>query len=172
MSGKKAAAAVSSITLKGFPLGDSWTRFDALFQKYGTMYGVPWKWLKAIAMNESTLGTNPRVQLGMREPTNKASVSYDNLSYGLMQLRVETAGDFEKGTTFVDLNDAEKSIRIASKFVAWIMKQFPRASTDFEKNVFMSYNQGVAGTKKGYTGALPYWEKTKKHLAIVNERHP
>lgn len=173
MSGKKAAAAVSSVISAGkYPTGDAFTKYDALFQKYGAMYGVPWKWMKAICMSESMLGTNSRVALGLREPLNKDSVSFDNLSWGLMQLRVETAKDFEKNTTYADLNNAEASIRIAAKFIAWIMKQFPAVETDFQKKVVMSYNQGVGGTKKGYTGALPYWEKFQKHMAVINERQP
>lgn len=172
MSGKKAAAAVGTLVKGRYPTGADWTRFDALFQKYGTMYGVPWKWMKAICMSESMLGTNSRVQLGLREPNNPESVSYDNLSYGLMQLRVETARDYEKSTTFADLNDAEKSIRIAARFIAWIMKQFQSSDPEFQKKVVMSYNQGVAGTKRGFKGALPYWEKFQKHIAVVNERHP
>lgn len=166
MSGKKASASTK------YPSGDAWTKYDALFQKYGSMFNVPWKWLKAVAMNESSLGANSRVALGLREPMNKASVSFDNLSWGLMQLRVETANDFEKGTTFADLNNPETSIRIAAKFFAWVMKQFPSVDPEFQKKVIMSYNQGVAGTKRGYTGALPYWDKFLKHMAVINERQP
>lgn len=173
LSGKDAAASVVKSVISGkYPTGPDFTKYDALFQKYGSMFGVPWKWLKAVCMSESMLGTNPRVALGLREPLNKASVSYDNLSWGLMQLRVETAKDFEKNTTYADLNNAETSIRLAAKFFAWIMKQFSTVDVDFQKKVIMSYNQGVGGTKKGYTGALPYWEKFQKHMAVINERQP
>jgi soluble lytic murein transglycosylase-like protein len=132
---------------------------------------VPWTWLKAIALNESTLGTNPKVALGLKEPGNSASVSYDGLSWGLMQVRVETANDFIKGTTFKDLNDPQKAVKIAAMFIAWIMRQFPNdKGEDLKKKVFMSYNQGVGGTKKGYTGAAPYWDKSQKHLAMIAKR--
>jgi hypothetical protein len=172
--GRKAAA--SEIPMKNSqpitPLAPSFTRYDALFKKYGQQFGVSWRLLKVIATIESTLGENPRVALGLRDPSNKASVSYDNLSWGLMQLRVETANDYEKGTTYADLNNAETSIRIAAKFFAWIQRQFPRTDSDWLKKVVMSYNQGVAGTKRGYTGALPYWEKFQKQMALLNDRQP
>lgn len=157
---------------RGLPEGEAWTKYDALFQSYGTRYGVPWRWLKALALNESTLGTHPKVALGLKEPTNKASISEDGLSWGLMQLRTTTASQFEPNTTYIQLNNAENSIRLAAKFFAWIMKQFDSKDPKFTQNVVMSYNQGVAGTKKGYTGALPYWTKFQNSLAIVNERHP
>jgi len=168
---KKAAAAPS--TSINVPSGDAFTRWDALFKKYGAQYGVPPKWLKAICIVESALGTNERVALGLKYPAYEKSVSYDNLSYGLMQLTVATANDMEKGTHFVDLNDPEKAVRIGAKFVAWVMKQFPNepASTLPEK-VFKSYNQGVAGTKKGYKGADPYWVKIQKALAEIQKKQP
>lgn len=142
--------------------------YDSLFKKYGEEQDIPWEWLKTIAMIESTLGLNPRVALGIKEPNNPKSVSYDNLSYGLMQLRVSTACDFEKGITFKDLNNPETSIRIAAKFFKWIKNQFKdKQGEELEKLVIMSYNQGVGGTKKGYKGALPYYEKFKKYYPLI-----
>lgn len=172
-TGKKAAASEIEMPTKPLPPpGSNWTRFDALFKKYGAQFGVSWRLLKTIAMIESNLGENPRVALGLREPANKSSVSYDNLSWGLMQLREVTANDYEKGVTYVQLNDPEIAIRIAAKFFAWIQKQFPSTDPEWTKKVVMSYNQGVAGTKRGNKGALPYWDKFQKNMAIVNERHP
>jgi soluble lytic murein transglycosylase-like protein len=173
LSGKQAAASVvAMVKRRGIPEGEAWTRFDKLFKEYGARYNVPWKWLKALALNESTLGTHPKVALGFREPLNKASISEDGLSWGLMQLRVKTAQDFEKDITYDKLNNPEIAVRVAAKFFAWIMKQFDKNDPKFTQNVVMSYNQGVAGTKKGYTGALPYWTKFQNSLVIVNERHP
>ena len=144
--------------------------YDSLFKKYGEEQEVPWLWLKTISMIESSIGMNPRVALGIKEPKNSKSVSYDNLSYGLMQLRVETANDFEKGTTFETLNNPEASIRIASKFIKWIKNQFKdKQGAELERLVIMSYNQGVGGTKKGYKGAIPYYAKFQKYYAEVSK---
>jgi hypothetical protein len=58
------------------------------------------------------------------------------------------------------------------RFFAWIQRQFPTTDPEWMKKVVMSYNQGVAGTKRGNKGALPYWDKFQKNMAILNERQP
>ncbi len=156
----KAAVSKALVVIKGTPTGAAWTRFDPLYQKYGAKYGIDWKLLKAIALNESLNGTYPSVALGLREPTNPDSVSDDGLSYGLMQVTLTTAQDFRKGTTMADLNNPEIAVELAAKFFQWAYKQFPNDTGEAQrKKVVMSYNQGVAGTQKGRTAAFPYYER-------------
>ncbi len=169
----KTAAAQQAITVASAPKAgtESWTRFDALYKKYGAQYGVNWKWLKAIALNESSNGTNSRVALGIREPANKASVSYDNKSWGLMQFVVATANDRIPGTTYIDLNNPEYSIKLGAMHFVWMMKQFPNEAPDsLLKKIVLSYNQGVGNTKNGkdYTGE--YYPRFMRNLALVESR--
>lgn len=172
--GKKAAAAAASTisNLTGSMYKEpQWSKWDSLFKKYGTQFGVDWKLLKAICMTESGLGTHPTVVRGLKDPTDPKSVSEDKLSWGLMQIRVVTANDFEKGITFKDLNNPDTAVRIAAKFFAWLKKQFPNDTGEtLTKKIVMSYNQGAGATKSGKTYAAPYYEKYKKNIAIINSK--
>jgi len=65
-------------------ISDPFTKYDNLFHTYSSMYSVPWRWLKAIAMNESNLGRAPSVAAGILNPSDVTqSVSSDGKSYGL-----------------------------------------------------------------------------------------
>ena len=162
----KAIVSNSSMTKEPY-----WSKWDALFKKYASQFGVDWRWLKAIAMNESALGTHPSVALGLREPSNPKSVSDDKLSWGLMQVKVDTANDMEKGITFKDLNNPETAIRIGAKYIAFVKTRFPRDSgEELTKKVIMSYNQGYGNTLKGKTYAAPYWERFQRHMALINSK--
>lgn len=168
LAGGTAAAAKVIITNSKMTKEPYWSKWDALFQKYGTQYGVDWKLLKAICMTESGLGTHPSVQLGIQDPTNPKSVSDDKLSWGLMQIRVATANDFEKGVTFKDLNNPDTAVRIAAKLFAWLKKQFPNDTGEtLVKKIVMSYNQGAGATKQGKTYAAPYYDKYVKHRDLI-----
>lgn len=169
---KPAAASVSKAILsKGYPTGAAWSKWDSLFKKYGEQYKVPWSWLKAICMTESALGTAKSVMAGLKNPSDPLSISTDGLSWGLMQIRVETANDMEKGTTWVKLNDPETAVRIAAKFLRWLINQFPeKKGNELTKAVIMSYNQGAGNTKKGKTYAAPYWEKFNTNIQIMRDR--
>src|ERR1035437_4624891 len=132
-----------------------WNKYDAWFKQYGDRYGANPQWLKAFALNESSLGANKAVALGISDPKNPLSVSYDGKSWGLMQFLVTTANDFMPGITFDQLNDPETAINIAAQYVAKMISQFPGETPDtLLHKVVISYNQGVGNTKKGndYTG--------------------
>ena len=49
---------------------ENWTKWDNDFIAAGKTYQVPWTWLKAIALNESSLGAYPSVAHGIQEPTD------------------------------------------------------------------------------------------------------
>lgn len=124
----------------------NWTQYDALFQKYAQLYGVPdWRVLKAFAIQESDLGNNPRVLAG--------ALSYDGKSKGLMQFTLPTAQRFGgQQLTLDSLNNAELSIELAGKFVGYLWKRY---NGDLRK-VVISYNQGEGNTDKGRLNEK-YW---------------
>lgn len=133
-----------------------WNTYDSLFKKYASEYNLDWKMLKAIAINESSLGQDSRVE--------KREWSSDGKSRGLMQLTVPTANDYE----LVDANgldNPETSIRIAAKFLHDLTKTF---LTNTQK-IVMSYNQGAGNTLKGKMYALEYYTRWLNHYKLVEE---
>lgn len=150
---------------------DAWRKFDALFKKYGATFGVDWKTLKAIALNESSLGTYPSVALGIREPSSvNASKSQDGLSWGLMQVTISTARTLDPLATAEKLNDPEYSIRLAAAYLKQLQSMFSQLEW-----VVKSYNQGPGNSQKERSGqskgfADEYWARFQRNLKLVNER--
>lgn len=156
-------------------------KYDGLFQKYGTEYGVPWKILKRMAYVESTLGQNSRVAIGLKNPNDiKGSTSTDGLSWGLMQMTLATAYDYDKMATPAKLNDPDYSIRLAAQHTKLLIKYFPINSDNYERNIVMAYNQGQgnqlafikaekAGTlaSSSYPAARNHWAKYLKAKEII-----
>lgn len=145
----------------------AWNKYDPLYKKYGTLYNVPWQWLKAISIVESNQGQAKSVARGLSYPSDVAgSVSSDGLSWGLMQTTVATARQFESVVTQVGLNDPETSVRIAAKYLQWVMKNYFKD----QESVFRAYNGGP-GWKKGSIKSLAmtqdYYSKILKALAKV-----
>lgn len=126
------------------------TTYDELFKKYASRYGLDWKMLKAIALNESSLGLNKGL-----EPKGG--------TVGLMQIKLSTARDYFKNLSDLDMYKDEIQVMSASAFLADLKKQF---NGDIKK-IVMSYNQGAGATRLGRTYALPYWEKYQKHLQAI-----
>lgn len=154
---------------------ESWQRFDALFVKYGKLYGVSPAWLKAIALNESSLGDAPSVALGIREPSNiEESVSDDGKSWGLMQLTLSTARQFDPAATAEKLNNPEYSIKLSAQLIAWLSKQFSTVDARWTEWIIKSYNQGVGNTRKERDGAstgyaAEYWNRFQRNLSRVGD---
>ena len=149
------------------PEVDPFTRYDQWFKTYGALNGVPWKWLKAIAMNESSLGTNPRVVRG--------DVSEDGKSWGLMQFTLPTAQQFDPSATPEKLNDPEYSIKLGAKFLAWIMARFSKVELRFQEWVIKSYNQGFGNTTKERSGVITgyageYWSRFQRNFALIEQK--
>lgn len=125
-------------------------QYDALFLKYATKYGLDAKMLKAIALNESTLGKNKGY-----EPIGGTT--------GLMQIKLSTARDFFKNLTAIELESDEKQIETASAFLASLKKQF----NGDERKYVMSYNQGAGNTRAGKEYAADYYLKYLKHKQLI-----
>lgn len=142
------------------------TTFDHLFKAEAAANGINWKMLKAIAMNESSLGKHPSVARGLAFPSDvNGSKSDDGLSWGLMQVTLATGGDFDPSITPAKLNDPAYSVKIAARYVAWTVKQWKDdPQTEW---IVKSYNQGVGNTRKERAGVIlprkkevqEYWER-------------
>jgi len=163
-----------NITMKMDP--EAWTRFDSLFKKYGEMYGVEWRWLKAFALVESDLGRHPSVRHGILHPSDVLkSQSSDGLSWGLMQVTVRTARDLDPNATAEKLNDPEYSINLAARYIKQIKRHFARLDPRFLEWVVKSYNQGPGRTQKEMAQisagfADNYWAKWQVQYKHVTER--
>lgn len=148
---------------------DEFTLYDPLFRKYG---GAGWARLKAICMNESSLGRHPKVARGIENPSDiEGSKSEDGKSWGLMQMTIPTARDYDSTATEVKLNDPEYSIRLASKFVASLERQFPGN----EEFIVKSYNQGAGNSRKEMRGAIQgyaqeYWERYQRNRRVIFDK--
>jgi hypothetical protein len=119
--------------------GDNWTKWDALMQSYCETAQVPWRWMKGIMIIESSLGLNPRVAHGLAKPSDIAgSESEDGLSWGLLQLRPETARDFDIIANAEKLNDPDYSISMGSK----LLRRLYRGLGGIEEFVIKGWNEG------------------------------
>lgn len=152
---------------------ENWTKFDALFVKYGRTYGVDWKWLKAIAMNESSLGSVASVKRGLETPKDIAgSKSFDGKSWGLMQVTVTTGKDLDPTCSPEKLNDPEYSVMLAAKYISMLQKKFSMVDIRWQEFVIKSYNQGPGNTMKEQRGqtegyADEYWARFQRNLEKV-----
>lgn len=152
------ALATPNINSPGAKLyGGTWNKFDGFFRQASANYGVPFARLKAIAIIESSLGSDPRVKAG--------GVSSDGLSWGLMQFTLPTARDFDSSATPEKLNSAEYSIDLAGQLLRSLDKQFPND----ERKIVMSYNQGAGNTRAGKQYASGYYTKFLEALTLVNQ---
>ena len=135
---------------------ENWQKFDALFKKYGAMYNVPFEWLKAIALNESSLGLAPSVARGLMSPRDvQASISSDGKSWGLMQVTLTTAKSLDPMATPEKLNNADYSIGLAALYIGTkILPMFSQNDPRFLEWVIKSYNQGPGNTLKEKSGVI------------------
>ena len=150
---------------------DEFNKFDDLFKKYGGQFGVPWKWLKAICMNESSLGKAKSVAVGLSNPNDiKNSVSSDGLSWGLMQVTLTTARALEGSViTAVYLNDPENSVRLAAKVCAENIERF---GIDDRESVIRAYNGGPNFMNRAQARANTaiYYSRFITNLAIIETK--
>lgn len=154
---------------------DAWTKYDSLFQKYGAKYSVPWTWLKAIALNESSLGAAKSVARGLAVPTDiEGSKSSDGKSWGLMQVTLTTAKGMDANATQVKLNNPEYSIDLGARYISQLSTQFSKLDNRYTEWVIKSYNQGPGNTRKEISGATSgyageYWTRFSRNLKRVED---
>lgn len=153
---------------------DAWTRWDALFKKYGRQEGVSPALLKAICWVESDLGRDESVAKGIANPGDLvASVSQDKKSWGLMQITVDTANRsrVRPGTVAKDLNNPELSVMMGAKILRELKQYYFPTEPD---SVIRAYNggPGFKTTVAGQRDTPAYLAKVKAKLAIVLEKQP
>lgn len=100
--------------------------FDPLFQAASDRYGVPFDWIKAIAITESSL--NPKAY--------RAEPQINDASRGLMQVLMRTAVGLGYKGTPDGLYDPATSIDLGTKLIAENMQRF---GPDFAA-VYSAYN--------------------------------
>lgn len=123
---------------------DWFNKFDQTFKLIGEKYLIDWKILKAISLKESTLGTHPRVKRGLEFPKDiEGSKSEDGLSWGLMQMTLKTAKDYDQLATPEKLNNPYYSIDLSARHLKGLMRKFTN-----ERDYIMAYNQGEGNQKK------------------------
>lgn len=150
-----------------------WTRFDYLFQRFGSMYGVDMDWLKAICLNESNLGRAPSVVRGLQNPYDvNGSKSSDGKSWGIMQVTLSTARTLDPLANEVKLNDPTYSVEIAARYLAWL--RTVSGLQDKMEYIIKSYNQGPGNTLKEIQGtgghyADEYWSRFQRNLKEVQK---
>jgi hypothetical protein len=152
-----------------------WTKFDDLFHSKGDEYGVDWTWLKAFSLNESNLGRERSVANGMANPSDvDGSKSSDGKSWGLMQVTLTTARQYDSSASAEKLNNPDYSVDLAAQLISDLQSQFSRNDPRFTEWVVKSYNQGAGNTKKEMAGigggyANPYWDRWQRNLTQVEE---
>lgn len=159
-------------------LSENWDKFDHLFVKYGAQYQVPWTHLKAIALNESSLGMAKSVARGLVAPSDvEGSKSSDGKSWGLMQLTLPTAQGFDRSATPEKLNNPEYSVKLAAQLLAQLRDTFSMFDGRYLEWVIKSYNQGPYHTKNEMKGQISnpswhlhveeYWNRFQRNLKKV-----
>ncbi len=147
------------------------TRWDSLIKLSSRRYGVPWRWTKAVMMNESSLGTAASVRRGLASPTDvTGSASSDGKSWGLMQVTLSTAREMRPITTVADLNTPAISIDLGAQYLGKMKNIW---GLNAEK-VVRSYNGGPGWSKStaGTKLTLEYWNRFQRNLAEILERQP
>ena len=104
------------------------SHFDHLFKKYAQELGWDWRLIASLAYNESNFDTTAVSWVGAK---------------GLMQLMPRTAKAM--GIPEGKENDAEESVKAATKYLAQITKSFSKVTDPEEKMKFVlgAYNAGI-----------------------------
>lgn len=150
--------------------GEHWTKWDALMQSYCQTAEVPWLWMKGICIIESALGLNPRVAAGLANRNDiQASESEDGLSWGLLQLRPETARDFDIIANAQKLNDPDYSISIGSK----LLRRLYRGLGGVEEFCVRGWNIGQGAATLEQQGKIEgrgdqYWNRYKSAKQCID----
>ena len=156
----------------------SWLRWDAEFKAAAIKWKLwpdAWKDLKAICMNESSLGEAKSVKRGLEMPTDiSGSKSTDGKSWGIMQVTLSTAQWLDNTATEVKLNDPLYSIDLAARYFAYLRKLYPGPVAADLQWIIKSYNQGQGNSNKERAGSIAgyageYWARFLRNRARVEE---
>jgi soluble lytic murein transglycosylase-like protein len=142
-------------------------KYDQLISKYSSMYGVSFDLIKAIMKVESDIGRDFRVKHGLLYPQDiEKSKSSDGKSWGLMQMTLKTAQYFDKKITIADLNNAEKSIELGTRFLQYLQKRM-----NGQDEVIRAYNGGEFYKKNSAAVSMTaiYLDKVNKALVQIRK---
>lgn len=135
----------------------AWTKYDERIKKSADEYNIPWRWVKAILIVESTLGENPRVKTGQ--------ASEDNKSWGLAQMKPSTASWISgRAINSADLSDDDLSIDLCAKYLSYLSELFKGD----EPKTIMSYNQGQGNTLLGKVD-IHYYAKFLDAMELIKK---
>jgi soluble lytic murein transglycosylase-like protein len=135
--------------------------YDSFFLKYGALYNVSPKLLKAISANESMIGKYQQL-----EPIGGTT--------GVMHIKLDTARQHEPKMTQAELNMPENEIRVATKHLRYLLDRYSKYPDQVQYAV-KAYNGGAGrmdtiikfGATVNHTGYYKnmstYWERFKKH---------
>lgn len=125
------------------------TKYDDLFKKYANISGLDWKMVKSICYIESNLGRAASVAHGLIAPNDvEGSKSSDGKSWGLMQMTLPTARDYDPAATAQKLNNAEYSVRLACQHIKRLFNYYG-GETEW---IVKAYNQGQGRTNDEIDG--------------------
>ncbi len=137
--------------------------YDDLFLKYGALYGVSPKVLKAISANESMIGKYQGL-----EPIGGTT--------GIMHIKLETARQHEPKITAQELSTPEGNIRVATKHFKYLMGLYSKYPKEEQTEYAVkAYNGGQgrmqtiltlgdAVKETGYYKNMnTYWDRFNKH---------
>lgn len=82
---------------------------DSLFQKWGNIYRLDWKLIKAVATVESEL--------------SPSAIGDDGVSFGLMQIKIATAKGYGM-TDAENLLDPDTNVKYGAKFLAEMIVKY------------------------------------------------
>lgn len=150
---------------RGVSLMSAEPSYDELFKKYASKYGLDWYMLKAIAIVESSLGQALSVLRGLANANDvEGSKSTDGKSWGLMQVTLTTAKDYDANASPQKLNNPDYSVEIAARHLKMLEGLFDKSDPRYREWVIKSYNQGQGNTRKEKSGSISgyangYWTK-------------
>jgi len=155
--------------------GDWFVKYDSLIKAKSKKYNLPWKWIKAVALNESRLGTASSVAWGLVHPSDiEKSKSSDGKSWGLMQLTLPTAREMVGAPiTASYLNNAENSLELGARYLSQMynlgLKQSVVPAKEF---MFRAYNGGPGFLKTNMGKVLTpiYYAKAVTNIGLINSR--
>lgn len=167
LMGQDASASGLSLDLGGSDEDMSFYQWDSLIKHYAQIYGVPWRWIKAVCLIESDLGRNPRVAKGLQNPHDvEASKSSDGLSWGLMQVTLPTARGLAGRTISAEeLNNPDTCMDLG---VHLLSQNIARFGLDDRESVIRAYN---GGPRFG-AATVPYYNKFTAALARIQKTQP
>jgi len=114
--------------------------FRSLIVKYSVKNGLDPCLVAAVIQKESSF--------------NPSAVNPGDPSFGLGQLKLETARQFEPEVTRDDLFNPETNIRLMCRFLAWLKKN----GVPYPEGIH-AYNVGLQGYRSGHTPNPPNYSQ-------------